>query len=261
VSALPSYAELFSLSGKNVVVTGAASGIGKATAWLLADAGARVVIADNQIEAATAVAGEIGRGAYALAFDLRDDASIAALFEQTSRNSGSVDVLINNAGIYPRYAFDELTEQAWQEMQRINTWGCFVAMREAARWMRQRGQGGRVINLSSIGALRTAVNDQLAYNASKAALDSMTLSAAQELAPYNILVNSICPGAVRPLDPKPRPAHHAPPTGPLLAEGRMLLGRPAMPAEIAGPILMLASAAGGYITGQTIAIDGGFSLS
>ncbi|MFM0394915.1 SDR family NAD(P)-dependent oxidoreductase [Paraburkholderia phytofirmans] len=261
MSAALSFAELFSVGGKTAVVTGAASGIGKATAWLLADAGARVIVADNQIEAATVVASDIGRGAYALGFDLRDDESIARLFADTSRESGSVDILINNAGIYPRYAFDELTEAAWQEMQRVNTWGCFVAMREAARWMKHRGQGGRIINISSIGALRTAVNDQLAYNASKAALDSMTLSAALELAAHNILVNSICPGAVRPLDPKPRPAYHTSPSGPLLAEGRMLLGRPALPAEIAGPILMLASAAGGYITGQTIAIDGGFSLS
>ena len=252
---------LFSLSGQVAVVTGSASGIGKAIARLLADAGAKVVVADRDLEGAQEVARELGEGSVAIGFDLADENSIVRLFTQAADTLGRVDILVNNAGIYPRYPLDAVVANDWHQMQRINVWGCFVALCEAARVMRRGGQGGRIVNISSIGALRTAVNDQIAYNASKAALDSITQSAALELARDNILVNSILPGAVRPLDPKPKSAGHTTPTGPLLDSGRILLERPALAEEIAAPVLMLVSGAGGYITGQSIVIDGGFSVS
>lgn len=261
MTATPELLRLFSLAGKVAIVTGAASGIGKATARLLVQAGADVVVADRDSDGARSVAREFGDQGFAVSFDLDDDTSILALFASAVKRFGAVDILVNNAGVYPKFPFDELSEPQWLAMQRTNTWGCFVALREAARLMRARGVGGRIINISSIGGERTAVHDQLAYNASKAALDSMTLSAALELAPFGILVNSILPGAVAPLDPKPRGAGHLPPRGPLMDPGRMLLGRPARAEEVAGPILMLAGAAGGYITGQRIVIDGGFSVS
>ena len=251
---------LFALDGKVALVTGGATGIGKATAMLLADAGARVVVADIDLEGAEAVAA-IGGESIALGFDLTDDDSIAALLADVEARCGRLDVLVNNAAIFPKYPFDVLTQADWRQMQQVNVWGCFAVLRASAALMRKGGRGGRIVNLSSIGGVRTAVHHQLAYNASKAALDSITQSAAYELARDNILVNSIQPGAVRPLDPKPHPPGHVPPTGPLLDPGRILLGRPALPEEIAGPILMLASAAGGYMTGQTIIVDGGFAVS
>lgn len=251
----------FGLQGRVAVVTGAASGIGKATARLLAAAGATVIVADRDLDGAAVVAAELGGTSRAVRFDLLDEASIASLFETSLTEHGAVDVLVNNAGIYPRYPLDTLTRAQWQEMQQVNTWGCFVAMREAARAMKRGGRGGRIVNVSSIGGIRTAVHDQVAYNASKAALDSMTQSAALEYAPHGILVNSILPGAVQPLDPRPRPHGHVAATGPLLAPGRILLQRAATPDEVAGPILMLLSAAGGYITGQSLVVDGGFAVS
>jgi NAD(P)-dependent dehydrogenase (short-subunit alcohol dehydrogenase family) len=253
-------AALFGLDGKVAVITGAASGIGKATARLFAKAGGTVVVADVDARGAKSVAEELGPPHIAITFDLKNDQSINVLFGEVEQCCGRCDVLVNNAGIYPKYAFDELTREGWDEMQRVNVWGQFVAMREAAHLMKNNG-GGRIINISSIGGVRTAVVDQIAYNASKAAIDSMTFSAALDLAEHGILVNSICPGGVAPLDPKPKPVGHKPAKGPLMDAGRMLLGRPASPDEIAGPILMLASAAGGYITGQAIVIDGGFSVS
>jgi NAD(P)-dependent dehydrogenase (short-subunit alcohol dehydrogenase family) len=252
---------LFSLSGKVAVVTGGSCGIGKATAILFANAGARVVIADKDLAGAQAVAADLGPDHTAIGFDLGDDASIEAAFAEVAARHGTVDVLVNNAGIYPKYRFDELTEPQWQEMQQINVWGCFVVMREAARLMKRGGKGGRIINVSSIAGIRTAVNHQTAYNASKAAIDSMTKSAALELAGDGILVNSVCPGAVIPLDPKPKEPGHITPTGPLMSPGRMLTGGPAHPHEVAGPILMLASAAGGNFTGQCLVMDSGFSIS
>ena len=250
----------FGLAEKVAVITGAASGIGKATARLFAKAGATVIIADCDMDGAAEVANDLGEPHVAIRFELEDDASIISLFDKVKTEFSRCDILVNNAGIYPKYPFDGLTRTDWEKMQRINIWGQFVAMREAARIMKKAG-GGRIINVSSIGAIRTAVFDQIAYNATKAAVDSMTCSAALDLAKHDILVNSICPGAVAPLDPKIKPAGHKPAKGPLLDEGRILLGRPANPDEVAGPILMLASAAGGYITGQAIAIDGGFSVS
>lgn len=261
MTALLDPAALFSLAGKVAVVTGSASNIGKATAILFAAAGARVVVADKDESGAQAVAEQLGPEHVAMTFDLADDASIAALFAAVEQQMGTCDVLVNNAGIYPKYSFDELTEPQWQDMQRINVWGCFVAMREAARLMRKHGRGGRIITVSSIGGLRTAVDNQHAYNASKAAIDSMTRTAALELAGEGILVNSVCPAAVAPLDIKPREPGHAPATGPLMNPGRMPTGKPAAPHEVAGPILMLASAAGGNFTGQCLVMDSGFSIS
>lgn len=252
---------LFGLGGKVALVTGAASGIGKATARLLVDAGAKVAIADIDMDGARSAADELGEAAAAYALDLRDDASIRAMVAAVARDWGRIDILVNNAGIYPKYPLATLTEPDWQDMQRVNVWGCFLMLQECARVMQAGGTGGRIINISSIGGIRTAVNDQIAYNASKAAIDSMTYSAALDLAPHGILVNSICPGAVTPLEPKPKAAGHKPATGPLMDSGRILLKRAARPDEIAAPILMLASPAGGYITGQAIVIDGGFSVS
>ncbi|VXD04302.1 SDR family oxidoreductase [Pseudomonas sp. 9AZ] len=255
------FANLFDLTGKVAVVTGAAAGIGKATALVLAAAGARVIVADKDIQGARGVAEELGNDSFAVEFDLESDTSISSLFHEIDNACGRLDILINNAGIYPRYALDSVTEAQWHSMQKVNVWGCFVVLREAVRLMRTAGNGGNIVNLSSIGGARTAVNDQIAYNASKAALDSITQSAALEYASDNILINSILPGTVAPLDPKPKTAGHSSPTGPLVSPGRIPLGRAAHANEIAGPVLMLVSAAGAYITGQTLIIDGGFSIS
>ena len=162
-------AALFSLDGRVAVVTGAAVGIGKAVAILFARAGATVVVADRDAEGANEVATLLGPKHTAIAFDLADDDTILALFAEVEHRFGRCDVLVNNAGIYPKYSLDTLTEPQWQEMQRVNVWGCFVALREAARLMKKGGAGGRIVNISSIGGVRTAVNDQIAYNASKAA--------------------------------------------------------------------------------------------
>jgi NAD(P)-dependent dehydrogenase (short-subunit alcohol dehydrogenase family) len=254
---------LFGLEGKVAVVTGAAENIGKATARLFADAGAKLALADCNLPGAAALAKEIGSGSIALQFDQANDASIVAMINEVAERLGRIDILVNNAGIFPRYEFHQLTEAQFQEMLRINTWGCFVALREAARVMRASKRGGRVINVSSIGGLRTAVDNQIAYNASKAALDSITLSAALELARDGILVNSVLPAAVQRRGPPSRvsPAPQPPASGPLMNPGRILLGRYGDLEEIVGPILMLASNAGAYMTGQHLVIDGGFSIS
>lgn len=255
---------LFTLPGKTAVITGGAMGIGKATARLFAGAGAAVVIADCDLEGAERVAADIrkaGHQALARWFDLADEASVIRLFADLARDPGAVDILVNNAGIYPKYPLDTLTHSNWLGMQEVNVWGCFLCMREAARLMRAAGRGGRIINVSSVGAGRTAVHHQIAYNASKAALDSMSRSAAFEFARDNILVNSVLPGSVQPLDPRPPTPGHMAATGPLMSPGRILLDRHALPDEVAAPILMLAAGAGGYITGQTLVLDGGFCVS
>lgn len=255
------FTNLFGLRNQTAVVTGAASGIGKATARVLSAAGAKVVVADRNYKGAQAVADELGGDGFAVEFDLESDDSIRGLFCEVDSAYGRLDILINNAAIYPRYAIDRITRSEWETIQRVNVWGCFEVLRGAARLMCAAGNGGRIVNLATIGSVRTAVNDQIAYNASKAALVSITQSAALEYASANILINSILPGAVAPLDPNTSNATHTQPTGPLLSDGRILLGRAAHANEVAGPILMLVGSAGAYITGQTLIIDGGFSIS
>ncbi len=249
----------FDLTDRVAIITGAAAGIGKATARLFAAAGATVVVADLDPAGARAVAEEIG--GFPVPFDLADDGSIGAMVRATNGKFGRLDILVNNAGIYPRFSLNDATEANWQQLQKVNVWGCLVALREAAAVMLSHERGGRIINVSSIGGARTAINDQVLYNATKAALDAITKSTALELAPHGITVNSLLPGAVLPLDPKPRAAGHTPPSGPLVDPGRIPLGRFANADEIARPLLMLASDAGSYITGQTIIVDGGFSVS
>jgi NAD(P)-dependent dehydrogenase (short-subunit alcohol dehydrogenase family) len=253
------------LEGKVALITGGDSGIGRAVAVGMAREGACIAIVyldehDDARETVALVQREGGK-ALALAGDIGEEAFCFEAVRETLDAFGRLDILVNNAAIFPKYPFDALTEPQWHEMQQINVWGCFVVMRAAATLMRKGGRGGAIITVSSVGSPRTAVHNQIAYNASKAAIDSMTISAAYELAPDNIRVNSIQPGAVRPLDPRPHPPGHQSPTGPLTDPGRILLGRPALAEEVAGPILMLAGAAGAYITGQAIVVDGGFFIS
>jgi NAD(P)-dependent dehydrogenase (short-subunit alcohol dehydrogenase family) len=127
---------LFTLTGKTAVITGAAMGIGKATARLFANAGATVIVADCKTEDAQRVADELtsrGHHAAAISFDLANESSVLRLFEKIARDYGTVDILVNNAGIYPKYTMESLGQADWARMQQINVWGCFLCMRAAAQ--------------------------------------------------------------------------------------------------------------------------------
>jgi NAD(P)-dependent dehydrogenase (short-subunit alcohol dehydrogenase family) len=252
---------LFGLQGKVAAVTGAAEGIGREIAQHLAQAGARVAILDRNVAGAALVARDLnttdGR-AIAVEMDLGDEISIVEAFRETRRELGRIDILVNCAGIQNRELITETSADLWDLLQRINSRGLFLCLREAAKIMRAANDGGRIINISSMGSVHPIMPGLGAYNASKSAVNALTRSAALELSQDRITVNAILPGAVATAGASraPGPA----PSGRVVA-GLPPLGRLAEPSDIAAAALFFAAAASAAITGQTLVVDAGYLLS
>ena len=252
---------LFGLDGKAAAVTGAAEGIGREIARHLAGAGASVAILDRNsagaAEAARAIGGN-GHRAIAIGMDLSDEISIVDGFREVTRQLGHLDILVNCAGIQNRELITETSAELWDLLQRINSRGLFICLREAAKIMRAAGKGGRIINISSMGSIHPVMPGLAAYNASKAAVNALTRSAALELSGDRITVNAILPGAVATVGAgkAPGPA----PSGRVVA-GLPPLGRLATPTDIAAAVLFFAGTGGAAITGQTLVVDAGYLLS
>lgn len=253
---------LFGLEGRTAIVTGSARGIGKGIAEGLARAGARVVVADLHGEAAQATADELiqnGFSALAVETDVSDEKSVGRLFEISRERFGNVDILVNNAAIFPRARFLEVSVEDWDRMHEINVRGTFLCMREAVKDMRAQGQGGSIVNISSVNSLHPVIFDNAQYGSSKAGVNILTKTAALEFAGDNIRVNAVLPGGV---DTEGARASTAEPAeGPITQQGRMPLGRIGAPADIANAVLFFAAPASSYITGQLLAVDGGFQVS
>jgi len=266
---IPPIAQLFDLSGKGAIVTGGAQGIGKAIAFRLAEAGAGVMIADLNQDAAAATAAEIrsrgGRSGSRLA-DAQSAVHAEEVVEATAAAFGSVDILVNNAGIFPLVPFLHATEEIWDRVLDTNLKSVFLYSRAAAAAMMRGGKGGKIINLASIDALHP--NGMAAhYNASKGGVLMLTKALALELAPHKILVNSVSPGGIA------TPGTQAARDNVTRATGippeqiiggwvqRVPLGRMGEPDDIAKVVLFLAGSAADYITGENILVDGGYLLS
>ena len=250
----------FALTGKIAVVTGAGSGIGKATATLFAATGARVVMADRNVPVAEKVADGLradGGDATVVRCDISSEAEILAAFARIETDLGPVDVLVNNAAHRAKAEFMDVDVPLWDDCFATITRGAFLCMRAAIRQMQASGRGGSIINISTVGAAHTAMLANAHYDAAKAAVDSLTRSAAVEFAADGIRVNSIMPGGVE-TEGWQKSSSTVERRGPGLMPGRMLLGRRARPEELARAILFLASPASSYITGQVLGVDGGF---
>ncbi len=264
-------AQLFDLSGKGAIVTGSGRGIGRATAFRLAEAGASVMIVDVDLEAASQTTEQIRAGG-GKAQATKADASSAADAKRVARSTveafGHLDILINNAGIYPSspdLEISEEIEETWDKVLNINLKGIHLYSLAAAQEMIEAGQGGKVINIASLAALRPP--QQLAhYAASKGGVVSLTNVLALALAPHNILVNAIAPGTIM-TSGLQEYLNALIPAGGTLEDimgawmPRVPLGRIAEPDEIAKVVLFLASAAADYMTGSLIVVDGGYLLS
>lgn len=238
------------LRGKRVMVTGAASGIGLATAQRFAKEGAKVFLLDNNAAALDGAMKENSQFASSAVCDVSKESDVMAAFEKMDRELGGIDVLVSNAGISIRSDFVDITLAQWKKVMDINLDGMFLCAREAARRMKDRKDGIILMTASSNGT--EGHRWYTDYNASKAGVILLTKSMALELAP-NVRVNCVCPGYV--LTPMQRAEY----TDEMLAQTNegIPMKRHAEPEEIAALFAFLASDDAKYITGADIRIDGG----
>ncbi|MGU7778629.1 SDR family NAD(P)-dependent oxidoreductase [Burkholderia sp. PU8-34] len=250
---------LFSLDGRRALVTGASSGLGRYFARALARAGATVVVAARRVDRLSEVVDEIeqaGGAASAVSIDVTSADSVRAAFDTVEASVGVVDLVVNNAGVASTRPLLEHSEQTWDEAIDTNLKGAYLVAMEAARRMVAAGVGGGVVNIASITGLRVA-GGVAPYCASKAGLIHLTRSMALELARHRIRVNAIAPGYV---STELNAAFLASDAGKKLMSripGRAF-GRPE---DLLGPLLLLASDAGAYMTGSIVAVDGGHLVS
>lgn len=260
---LEAIGRLYGLEGKTAVVTGAATGIGRETAALFAQAGARVAALDINTAQADEFAAEViaaGGEAVAIRMDQGDPASVAAAFAAVDA-FGAPDVLLNCAAIYPRAQFEAATPDYLDRMYRINSRGVFLCTQEAVKRMKTNG-GGSIVNISSVTSLRAGIHDNVQYAMTKAGVNALTASVALEYAEHGIRVNAIMPGGIATETAIASTMTGDPLRGPFMQPGRVPLGGGnAAPREIATACLFLASDASRFITGQLIAVDGGFLIS
>jgi 3-oxoacyl-[acyl-carrier protein] reductase len=244
------------LAGKVAIVTGGAKGIGFAIAADLARRGAAVVIADlAQATAAAERLCEAGNRAVGLKVDVASETDAAALAAFAAAELGGVDILVNNAAIYPRRAWTEITEEEWDRVLAVNLKGCFLCARACFRSMKERGRG-HVVNVSSITFL-LGFPMLLDYVSSKAAIVGFTRSLAREVGPDGITVNAIAPGAF-PTDAER--IHPDPDEYSQWVLDQQSIKRRGTPQDIGNLVVFLAGDASSFITGQTVVIDGGWTM-
>lgn len=241
------------LRNEVAVVTGAGSGIGRAIANYLAGAGAHVVVVDRDEAAAQATVDGIGHSAEALTLDITDSSAVATAFAAIADRHGRIDVLVNNAGVYPMLAIDELDDATWDRVLSVNLRGAFTCMREAARRMES---GGRIVNISSIDSLRPSAVGLGHYGASKAALNALTRSAAVEYGPLGLRVNALLPGVIATEGTSATPDEQRREWA-----SRTPVRRLGTPEDIAGAVLFLVSPFAAFVQGHGLVVDGGITIS
>ncbi|MCS6828220.1 MAG: 3-oxoacyl-ACP reductase FabG [Caldilinea sp.] len=247
--------------GKVVVVTGGSKGIGKAIALAFAREGARVAVASIEEAAGEAVIREIeslGREALFVSMDVSQEDRVQAAIQNVLARWGRLDILVNNAGVYLQGDVTETTLEQWNRIMSVNLTGVFLCTKHAAQAMLARG-GGVIVNVSSEAGL-VGIPGQVAYNASKAGVISLTKSCAVDLARRGIRVNCVCPGTTD--TPLVQEALRRAPD-PAAARRRLEEARPlnrlGAPEEIAAAVLLLAGDRMAYATGAVLSVDGGYT--
>ncbi len=255
----------FDFAGETALVTGGSSGIGRALALSFADAGATVVVADRREaprgdDAAAptheAVERDGGRAAF-VETDVSDPAQVRTAVEAT-REFGGVDVMVNNAGVHLTESVLDIDPEQFDRLHAVNVGGCLFGCRAAARDMRERGVDGCILNMSSISATM-AKPEQIGYESTKGAIRMITRSAALELAP-DIRVNAVAPGRTATAfgDSSAAEKRRSVEAGDLLKP--IPMGRAGTVDDVTGAALFLASDAAGYVTGETVHVDGGYQV-
>lgn len=248
--------DLFSLDGRVALVTGASSGLGRHFAQVLHDAGATVVLAARRTDRIGADAKRLGDRARALTMDVTDEASITGGFEQLAKDGVLCDVVVNNAGISGEHMILQMDTTEWDSVVEVNLRGPFLVARDAARRLVAAKKPGSIVNIASILGLR--VSPAVApYMASKAGLIHLTRSMAWEFARYGIRVNALCPGYFS----TEINADFLKTEWALASLKRVPQRRIGELNELTGPLLLLASNAGSFMTGEALVVDGGQSIN
>jgi NAD(P)-dependent dehydrogenase (short-subunit alcohol dehydrogenase family) len=235
------------LQGRRILITGAAAGIGQATARLFAAEGAALMLLDQDAEGLARMAEETGANVYAI--DVSDEEAVARAVQQGASAMGGIDGVVNCAGIHLlRGSVEDISVAQWQRLLNVNVTGAYIVVRHCLPWLRQ-ASGSTIVNIGSVQSLLPNTPNRTAYATSKGGVLNLSRSLAAELAP-EIRVNTVCPGLV---------------DTPTLIDGHTKVGdialkRLAQPVEIARAILFLTSSESSYVTGAALAVDGGRSF-
>ena len=248
---------IFSLEGKVALVTGAAGGLGAPIAEGLAEAGAYLVCADSAEAPNRALAQRLGaERAEAVPVDVRDEASVQVLAERAAAISGTVDVLVTCAGIGGRGPAADYDDGTWADVIDVNLTGAFRTCRAVGRRMIAQRNGGAIVNIASVVG-EVGFAGSVGYQASKGGVIQMTRTLAVEWAPHRVRVNAVSPGHVA--TPLVRRQWELEPELKDYFESRTPLGRLAEPVDMVGAAVFLAGPASAMVTGQILAVDGGYT--
>jgi 2-deoxy-D-gluconate 3-dehydrogenase len=258
--------ELINLSGKAAIVTGGAKGIGYGICCRLAEAGAKVLVADlDELTAQKAAQELVGKGwaAEAVKVDVSSEEDVKSMIAVCKEKFGSIDILVNNAGIYPPAPLAQMTEDDFERVMHVNLRSVFLTTKHAAEVMKQQG-GGKIINITSIDALHPSMVGLAHYDASKHGVWGFTKNSALELAEHNIWVNAIAPGGIA--TPGVAAMSQGASAEQMAASTKAFMAKIPMhrmgePDEIGKVALFLASDMSSYMTGEQIVVDGGALLA
>ena len=258
--------ELLSLRDKSVIITGGAKGIGYGIAYRLAEAGAKVLIADLDEDEAAKSSQELSNNgfiAHSVKTDVSSEEDVSNMISVCQEKYGSIDILVNNAGIYPPSPVAQMTQEQFEKVMHVNLRSVFLTTKHASEIMKQQG-GGKIINITSIDALHPSMVGLAHYDASKHGVWGFTKNSALELAEYKISVNAIAPGGIA--TPGVAAMSQGAPDDVMQESTKAFMAKIPMHRmgeadEIGMVALFLASDMSSYMTGSQIVVDGGALLS
>jgi 2-dehydro-3-deoxy-D-gluconate 5-dehydrogenase len=256
--------KLLDLGGKAVIVTGGAKGIGYGISYRLAEAGANVLIADLDEVTAEKTANELkdkGWVVAAIKTDVSSEDGVRAMVAECIKLFGSLDIMVNNAGIYPSEPIAQMSESDFEKVMHVNLRSVFLTTKHVAEVMKKGNKGGKIINITSVDALHPSMIGLAHYDASKHGVWGFTKNSALELAEHEIWVNAIAPGGIQTPGVSAQSGSFVDPEMLKAFMTRIPMHRMGEPDEIGKVALFLASDMSSYMTGSQIVVDGGVLLS